>query len=295
MLRRLVFAALLALLVGAPSATADGPQADPGLMLGWTGVTAPGRPFRYVTLPTSSQTVLASVRRSSGRVWNWRTLNGMWGIPRVANDGSVGGLSRDGRLLFVEDWVPPTNGALRTTSRFLLVNTQTFRTWRKIVLRGDFGFDALSPDSGTMFLIQRVSRRDLTSYRVRAYDVHAQRLLPGVIADRTQADWVMHGYPVTRATTSDGRWAYTLYQQPTGGFPFVHALDTVARAAICVGIPWRGNQDLLPSTKLVLDEHAHELTLTTPRGRPLFMLDTKTFQVSRPGHHGAGLFGFLRL
>jgi hypothetical protein len=294
MLRLSVCAALLAIIVGAPSASADGPQASPGLVFGWTGATAPGQPLRYVTLPARSQTVLASVRRSSGRVWNWRSLDGMWGIPRVANDGTFGGLSRDGRLLFLADWRPPANGALRTISRFLILNANTFRTWRKVVLRGDYGFDALSPDGGTLFLIEHVSRKDLTSYRVRAYDVHAQRLLPRVIADRSQADWVMHGYPVTRAASSDGRWAYTLYQQP-GGFPFVHALDTVRRTAICVGIPWRRNQDILPSTKLLLDENADKLTLTTRRGRPLFVLNTKTFRVSRPARHRTGLWGFLRL
>src|SRR5213592_4480366 len=68
MRRRLACAAVLLLALPA-SASADGPQANPGLMEGWTGVTAPGLPFRYVTLPTRSQTVLASVRRSSGRVW----------------------------------------------------------------------------------------------------------------------------------------------------------------------------------------------------------------------------------
>jgi hypothetical protein len=107
MLCRFVCVIALALLAGAPSASADGPQASPGLLWGWTGVTAPNQPLRYVTLPARSQTVLASVRRSSGRVWNWRSLNGMWGIPRVANDGTVGGLSRDGRLLFVADWNGP--------------------------------------------------------------------------------------------------------------------------------------------------------------------------------------------
>jgi hypothetical protein len=292
MLRRLV--CVLALLLVLPaSAAADGPQANPGLMEGWTGVTAPGAPFRYVTLPTGRQTILFSVRRASGRVWNWRTLDGTWGIPLVANDGSVGGLSRSGRLLVVAAWTLPRNGALRRTSRFLLVSTKTLGTWRRVVLHGDFTFDALSPDAGTLFLIEHVSRKDVTSYRVRAYDVHTQRLLPRVIADRRQEDWVMHGYPVTRTAGADARWAYTLYQQP-GGFPFVHALDTVARTAVCVGIPWRGNQDILPAVKLVLDEHASRLTLQTWRGRPLFEVNTKTFWVSRPARHHGGFWRWLR-
>src|SRR5436190_1039012 len=89
--RRLVCTAALALLVLVPVARADGPQASPGLIQGWTGVTAPGLPFRYVTMPAARSTVLAQVRRSSGRVWGFRTIAGIWGVPQVANDGTAGG------------------------------------------------------------------------------------------------------------------------------------------------------------------------------------------------------------
>jgi hypothetical protein len=47
----------------------------------------------------------------------------------------------------------------------------------------------------------------------------------------------MQGRATARATTADGRWVYTLYQNP-GGYPFVHALDTVKGIAHCVGLPW---------------------------------------------------------
>jgi hypothetical protein len=288
MVRRLACAVVFLTFAVAPTAAADGGGPNPGVMQGWTGVTAPGHPWRYVTLPTGSQTVLAGVRRSTGRVPGWHTLRGTWGVPMVANDGSVGGLSRDGRLLVLAEWNPPRNGVLRSTSRFLLVSTRTLRPWRTIALRGDFAFDALSPGGGTLFLIERVSRADATSYRVRAYDIAAQRLLPRVIADRRQAGWVMHGYPVTRATSPDARWVYTLYQQP-GGYPFVHALDAVSRTAVCIGLPWRGNQDILPLSRLRLDEQAGKLTVETLRGRLLFSIDTRTFWVSRAGFRSSGV------
>jgi hypothetical protein len=289
---RLACALSLVLFALTPAAaTADGPTY---LMSGWSGVTAPGLALRFVALPAGTQTVLASVSRSSGRVIQWRSFRGTWGIPMVAGDGTTAGLDRDGRLLVLGEWSPPGTNGLRTASRFLLVNTKTFGGWRKISLPGDFSFDALSPGGRIVYLIQHLSNPETTSYRVRAYDVAARRLLPRVIADRRQASWVMSGSPVTRATTTDGRWAYTLYQNP-GGFPFVHTLDTAARTAVCVGIPWRGNQDILPSTRLVLDEHEGKLTLTTRRGRPLFQMDTKTFWVSRPVRHHGGLWGWLRL
>ena len=48
----------------------------------------------------------------------------------------------------------------------------------------------------------------------------------------------MDGYPLTRVTSADGRWVYTLYQNGgVGGYPFVHALDTVRGVAHCIGVP----------------------------------------------------------
>jgi hypothetical protein len=286
--RRLVCAVALTLLVLAPVARADGPQASPGVIQGWTGVTAPGFPFRYVTMPSGPSTVLAQVRRSSGRVCGFRSFAGIWGVPQVANDGTAGGLSRDGKVLVLAQWDP--RGALRSRSRFLLVSTRSLRAWRRVTLKGDFAFDALSPGARTLYLIEHVSATDLTRYRVRAYDLATRRLLPRVVADRRQADWTMQGYPVTRAASPDARWVYTLYQQP-GGSPFVHALDAVTRTAVCVGIPWRGAQDILWSVHLRVDQRAPRLFLETRRGRTLFAIDTRSFWVSRPAATRRG--GFL--
>lgn len=285
MLRRLALIAAFAALVLVPTAAADGGGPNPGVMEGWTGVTGPGQPLRYVTLLTGKETVLQGIRRSTGRVIEWNVISGQWGVPMVANDGTPGGLSRDGRLLVLADAAPQRN-TLRAVSRFLLVNGRTLRIWRHIDLRGDFAFDALSPNGRTLYLIQHVSGRDLTRYRVRAYDIPSRHLLPRVIADRRQASWVMQGYPVTRATSADGRFVYTLYQQP-GGFPFVHALDAVGGTAVCVGIPWRGKQNALPGVKLRLDERAGTLTLQTWRGRPLFGIDTASYWVTRSTSHPA--------
>jgi len=283
---RLILVATLALFLVAP-ARADGPQASPGLLQGWTGVTGPGRPFRYVTLPAGASTVLAQVRRSSGRVWGFRSLDGVWGVPLVADDGTAGGLSRDGRLLVLAGWVP--RPGLRSTSRFLLVSTRSFRVVRKVKLKGDFAYDALSPGGRFLYLIEHVSATDLTRYQVRAYDFATRRLLPRVIADRRQASWTMQGYPVTRAEGSRGRFVYTLYRGPDG-VPFVHALDAVKRTAVCIVIPWRGNLHVVPTLRLRVDQHAPRLLLETRRGRPVFSVDTRTYWVSRPRASRGGSF-----
>jgi len=70
---------------------------------------------------------------------------------------------------------------------------------------------ALSPDGATLYLIQYTSRRDPTRYEVRAYDLPRDRLRPGAIVDPREPDERMRGFPITRSTSRDGRWAYTLY------------------------------------------------------------------------------------
>jgi hypothetical protein len=45
----------------------------------------------------------------------------------------------------------------------------------------------------------------------------------------------MSGFPVTRVSSADGRWAYTLYDG-AGKHPFIHALDTRERKAVCIDL-----------------------------------------------------------
>jgi hypothetical protein len=115
------------------------------------------------------------------------------------------------------------------------------RTRSVVTLRGSFSFDALSPDASKLYLIQYISAQDYARYRVRAYDLSARQLVPGAIVDRREPDEAMTGGPVTRATTRDGRWAYTLYARQ-GRPPFLHALDTVAAKAYCIDLPLRLRQ-----------------------------------------------------
>ena len=81
-----------------------------------------------------------------------------------------------------------------------------------------------------------------------------------------------------RLASTDGRWVYTLYRQD-GGYPFVHALDAVSRTAVCIGIPWQGNQDPLGEATLVL---AGGKLLISASGRQ-FAIDTETQQLVSAG------------
>ena len=283
MSRRLAAASLLALLALAvvPAAKADGPM--PNTFQEGSGVVAPDASYRWVAVGTAANTALEKIRTSDGTVLYSYPLLGSWGVPVTTYAQGGEGLSTDGRTLILGDTM---SSYPRTQSRFLVFDTKRFRPLREIELKGDFAFDALSPDGGRLYLIQHTDANNVQRYVVRAYDVRAGLLLPGRIADRTQKGWVMQGYPMARATSAGGRWVYTLYQNP-GGYPFVHALDTVRGVAHCVGLPWHGNQNGFYNMRLSLRHHDRSLAVHWLSGRRWLRVDTRTWAVA--ADRGAGL------
>jgi hypothetical protein len=261
---------LLAALAAAPAALADGvPQYA---AQGGIGVLAPDG-THYVALgPTRARTTLVFVG-SDGRLWTGPTLRGSWGTPMVTQR-DVGGLSRDGRLFFLQ------STTIGSPTSFLVLDTHGFRVRDRFRLHGTFSFDALSPDGSRLYVIQRIDASNLSRYVVRAYDLRTHRLLPARISDPTQRTWVMQGDPWTRVSDSTGRWVYTLYSNP-GGYPFVHALDTVRGVAHCIGIPW-SSTDQTPLFNVVLHLRNGSLDLDWRSGRPYLRIDTATWRVSQP-------------
>jgi hypothetical protein len=247
------------------------------------GLLAAGGTVRFVALGSGIDTVLAKVRTSDGTVLRSQPYPGGWGLPLVTFSSGAGGLSQDGRTLVLAD--TGYGQPLRAHSSFEIVNPTTLRERLRVNLAGDFAFDALSPQGRTLYLIQHVDAANLNRYIVRAYDLRQGRLLPGRIADRTQRGWVMDGMPVTRATSDDGRWAYTLYQNP-GGYPFVHALDTVRGVAHCIGIPWRGGQNAVWNLRLAVTDGGRSLAVREPGGRSFVAVDTRTWRLSYPSNGG---------
>jgi hypothetical protein len=199
----------------------------------------------------------------------------------VTFNGVRGGVSHDGRTLVLGDGTP-RNGPYRSPSRFAVVDTRTLRPLRLLTLKGDFSFDALSPNGRVLYLVQHLGGNDLTRYVVRGYDLRAGRMLPQRIADKRQRGWVMSGFPISRATSANGRWAYTLYGNE-GGYPFVHALDTLHRSAVCIGIPWIGSQRSLGTARLRLEDGGRLLTISQadPTGKT-FAIDTRTLRLAHP-------------
>jgi hypothetical protein len=279
MLRRTLLCSVLAALSFAPGALADGGWLD--VTQAWEGVASDDGSLRYVTIPAANGTTVEAIRTDGGRVDQFGSLAGSFGIPAVAADGTSGGLSRDGKTLVLAD----AARSPRTVTHFAVLNAkQLYRGAQMIVLPGDWGFDALSPNGRMLYLIQRTSPQNLYRYVVRAYDLDRDRLLPQRIADRTQRSWVMQGYPMARATSADGRFVYTFYQNP-GGTPFVHALDAVTMTAHCIGIPWKGgaDQNAMWNLRLSLHDGDRALALRWRSGRPYLAIDTRTYRLSYPG------------
>ena len=273
MLRRIALCLLaVAALAAAPAAAADG--LGPFAQQGGTGVLSSDGSTRFVAVPADTElnTLLEAVSTIDGTVSQWRNIIGSYGLPTLAYAAGADSLSHDGRTLVLAQTSPGTS------SDFLVYDTRRLALEHWVTLRGRFTFDALSPDGSRMYLIEYTRpNNDVSHYVVRAYDLRSETLLPGRIADRTQTGWVMNGYPVTRTTSADGRWVYTLYQNGGNGYPFVHALDTVRGVAHCVGLPI-GNATALYN--LVLSLHGGRLAVHWRSGRPFLNVDTATWRVT---------------
>lgn len=249
------------------------------------GVTTPGGEDRYVTLGARSGTVVARVQQDGGEVIRSRSLEGEFTVPAVAYDGSPSGLSADGRTLVL---IRPRTTFPQRKTTFAVLGAKRLDTRESVTLAGDFRFDAISPDGSRVYLIEYLSRSDPTRYEVRAYDTRSGRLLAKPIVDPNEPPGEMRGYPITRAVSRAGRWAYTLYDGG-GEHPFVHALDTLGGRAVCIDVhalaDRPGFRGALGNNAqrfgLALSGDGGELTVLD-RGEPVALVDTRTFEVSEP-------------
>jgi hypothetical protein len=248
-----------------------------GVNAGPGGVAAAAGDVRYVTLPAVGGTVVAQVERRDGLVPRSRFLHGTFVIPVVAYDGSSGGISADGRTLVL---IRPRPAFPRARTTFAILDARRLRVRTLVTLRGDFSFDAISPDGGSVYLIQYVDPTDPTRYAVRAYDIRARRLLVAPVVDPHERGEAMRGFPITRQTSPDGRWAYTLYDG-SGKAPFVHALDTGGRTAVCIDMDRLAGRRDLYNLRLAVTGDGRSLTVLSRQG-PVAVVDTRTFRVGGP-------------
>jgi hypothetical protein len=309
--RRLLGALVpLVVLVATPAATSA-----KGITASAQGATTPGLPYRYVAIapnspyrassarPSGKFTVVARIDKRGGRVSRWWHLPGQYSIPAAAYDDRTGGLSADGGTLVLSrfSWIYPP----RTTGLAILDTNLQLRhprgkprprhAIRRVSLPGGFSFDAISPDGSTVYLIEHLSPVYGGAYEVRVLDTESGRLLPEPIVDPEEPEERMEGVSISRTTSPDGRWAYTLYSgyesrrshADRAHEPFVHALDTVAQRAVCIDLPQlegRADPFLLA---LRVDRQGQRLLVLNRQpalkgSRPLLQVDTRSFEIRDP-------------
>ena len=252
-MRIAVAVTLLTLALAAP-AGAVGPW--PGTVSSVTS-TVTGDRFSV----TSDGTTTELVARHNG-VASRASFPGTWRIPAVTSTELPGGLSADGKLLVLAQ--PSSTPGLRTASRFLVVATRSLTLTRAITVKGEFGFDAVSADRRTLYLIEHRDASNLNDYVVRAYDLaHGRLLTKPVVA--TGEETTMRGYPVARVATTRGTWVYTLYWRADGS-TFIHALATLQRRAVCLDLKWVAGSNGAWTARLQLSRDGKRLLVHSPTG-----------------------------
>jgi len=255
-----LFAALPVAAAAGDGLPGEGVVADP--------VSAPGGQVEYVARNAKHATVLREQALGGGRSLRQLRLRGTFTVPAVAYDGSPSGLSADGRTLVL---IKPRTSWPRKSTSFVVIDARHMQVRRHINLRGDFSFDAISANGRIAYLIQYLSPRDRTKYAVRAYDLPARRLFGATVVDKSEPDEDMSGIPLARVSDSQGRWAYTLYSGPE--HPFVHALDTAHRTAVCIDL-----DDVRSLRGAGLELNGDRLTVATHAG-DVAVIDTTTHSV----------------
>jgi hypothetical protein len=271
------FAALAAALVSlalAAAATAAGPV--PPVTYGSPGIAvAGGAHVVAVAKQGGGATQLRLVRDRDGTVVRTRVLPARVGVPTVTFAGLTEGTFAGGRRLVLASSM--YDDARRTT--FAVLDARTLAPLRTIRLPGAFAFDAVSPDGRRLYVLHYPQGVDGgIRYVVRSVNLRTGKLEPGAIVDKTEPDERMNGVALARAWSRDGSWAYTLYNGGTS-HAFVHALNTRARVARCIDLPWAGKaQSILDGARLVLGTKG-ALRLTDADGNTLARIDTRTFSV----------------
>jgi hypothetical protein len=259
----------LGLTLPASAAAAGGPV----LPVRGESIAVPGGGFHYAAFGAGRDTVVRRLTPDGALTAGVIRIAGRYGIPGADFSGATTGLSADGHTLVLGPlW---TSGPPRTT-RLVVLDTPRMSARTKIRLPGAWTVDAISPRGRWLYLIHYFAS-DGTRYEVRAYDLGRHRLVAKPVVDPREPGEKMTGFPVARVVSPGGRWAYTLYGRPAGE-PFVHALDTVGRHAVCIDVPSLSNGDL-GEAQLALSPNGTALVIDAG-GVSRARVDTRTFSVT---------------
>ena len=242
------------------------------------GVVAPDGASRFVSIGAGEKTVVMRVSLDGGEVADYAIVDGTYTIPAIAVDGTASGVSADGETLAL---ISPRQTFPRKTTEFLVYEGDRLKKPSAIQLDGDFSYDALSPDGETLYLVEYTNPRDYDDYQVRAFDLETETLDPEPILDSEEDPDDMRGLPQTRVTSPDGRWEYTLYDGG-GGEPFIHALDVVEGATVCIDLPMISPGKTY-GAKLEIGDDGSSVELYDRKETMHAVVDGETLEAAEPG------------
>ena len=193
-----------------------------------------------------SPTTLRWVDAKTGRTITQLGLDGSYSFADERELGPTG-LSPNGRWLVLV-------GESALSSRFAVIDTALLKLAAVAEVPGAFGYDAISDDGTSLYLIERIAP-DIAnglgvsaaySYRVRVYDVPSAKLSETLVVDvklagqivgdnnaQTRVDGIMNGIYQSSVPSADGRWNFSFYYNPGRG-PFIHVLHLDSRSAFCI-------------------------------------------------------------
>ena len=267
----------------APGAAADGLPIVGIVDTTSQGVLNASGAQRYLAASgRADETLVMRVATGSGQLLRHTWIAGEYSVPGVAIDGDTSGISEDGRTLVL---IRPRITFPQRETSLAVLDAERLSVERRIDLDGDFSFDAISPDGTTAFMVQYPDPRDRTHYRLRVLDLRTGKLEPGSLLPENEPGEEMRGFPLARATASEGRWEFTLYDggQVVRGYgrgepgePFVHAIDMVAERTLCIDLDWDIDRRTLSNLQLQPSEDGASIEVLVPGEEPLGRVDVAT-------------------
>jgi hypothetical protein len=215
----------------------------------------------YSAVPQGARTTITITNARTGATLHAFTITGAYstaGTPYTTSD-----MTTDGHWLALR--APDQAGGT-----IALIDTRAEKLIKTIDLGKNFYLDAISPDSGTLFLLQYLPGQG-GRYYVRSYAVNANHLNDGIIADKDEInDPRMVGSALTRQMAQDGSFAYTLYVDTARNIAFVHMLPLIQgnnlpyppNIARCLDLPVGKAASLLRYYTLALSKDGSTLYAT---------------------------------
>ena len=188
-----------------------------------------------VATPAGATTTVRDLIVETGLGGPQLVIDGAWRLPTIGYDPTPVGLSADGSTVALVESTPAATAAGRAVSRFAVLHVVPLEGPARIIeLPGSFDFDAISPDGSILYVVEHLAGGPEGRYQVRAVDVATGVMRDAIIADKSNIDEAMAGWPIAQVRRSDGL-VMTLYRGAE--HPFIHALNTAESWAVCIDLP----------------------------------------------------------